>query len=612
MASDASREQAGAEARDTQEKQETQEICENRETNDTTTGVNSHGDDAQDPCSSDRPEQQREPATAAAPAVKEPKEPKEEENQSVTVYARSESSPRSGLIEVDTSKVHVDASGLEASRNRGDLETVPQPPAGLEHVSNLEILNAAQQPPAWLMRRRWWILGCGIVLVLLAAILVIGLVAGLVLTRRPDDGGGADAPTTANGTGDDNSTSANSSCGSIRHPVRRQVLAAAAAESTLFLFARGTDDDVWYRSLGGGGGGGNESWLHPWLPLVPGGTALAGPPTAIAWAPWGHARVSVFAAAADARHSVLTTTYGNGSWRANWENLGESAASPVALCRLPAGFESSAAGTPERIDQWVVNRASRGIFHDFWQYVVDGFQEPATYTEWEGSMANQASASMPGVVCRGLDPIHSLLMYANGTDSVRFRHYTGASRVWNPWVDLGGTFKGDPVLLPTGDMTFSFFGIDYAGAIWTFNWTNVTGVGYRPAMTSLGGNFSSMPSAVLTTTSNFPISGNAPPRIDVVALGQDGRLKHQASVDGAWQADWEDLGVAGASAPHVFQYEVASDSGAKKNKTMVAAIGDDNQLYFATWDVSDSLTWRGFMREWASVGGNLTTKSMCD
>jgi hypothetical protein len=115
-----------------------------------------------------------------------------------------------------------------------------------------------------------------------------------------------------------------------------------------------------------------------------------------------------------------------------------------------------------------------------------------------------------------------------------------------------------------------------------------------------------MPSAVVT--------GTNPLRLDVVALGLDGNFKHKTFENGRWPTDWDDLGVSGSSAPLLYKYEVKPDSGvgAPRNRTLMAAIGPDNQLQYATWDTSTKSTWKELMATWTSAGGNLTTKSMCD
>ncbi|KAK0616948.1 hypothetical protein B0T14DRAFT_524065 [Immersiella caudata] len=546
-----------------------------------------------------------------------------DEDGSVTIYDRSDASPRSGTIDVaisevsprsgtvdvareeeevqssksgevefDTHKVHVDISHLEA-RPHGTGPEVVRDSAGLEPISNLEILNA-QQIPRWLTKKRWFIVGGCILLLLIVAIIVIGLVAGLVLTRR----GGNDNTSSDTGI---NSPTTNATCGSTRHPVQRQLLAAAAADSSLFIFARGLDDDIWYRALSGA----TSTWAGPWGKWVRMREKFSGPPTAIDWAPRGSTRIHVFAPRQN-NYNVLAAGYENGTLPGSWENLGESIAGMVSLCKMPAGFVNAGADPAERIDQWVINRESRGIFHNFWNNVIGGFQEPSVYSDWESSPSVQPSASSLAAICRKDDPVHTLLMYADKTDSVRFRHYTGSSRAWNSWVDIGGEFKGDPVLVPVNETYFTFFGIHLDGDIVTFNWTNATGLGFRPALSSLGGNFTSMPSAVVSNTN--------PLRVDVVALGLNGNYQHKTFQNGRWMANWEDLGVSGGSAPLLYKFEAGPDAGVgePQNRTVMAAIGEDNQLRFAAWDTSTTSPWKELLGSWTSAGGNLTTKSMCD
>lgn len=504
-----------------------------------------------------------------------------------TDNATAYSSPRSATVDVDTTKVvHVKSSDLEA-RVIGTGPEVVRDSIGLEPVSNLEILNAVQQPLAWWNKKRWFALGCAIVLLLVIAIIVVGLVAGLVLARR--SGAGTEIDTS--------SIAALSACGTHPKPIRRQLLAAVQHKGDVYVFARGLDLSIRHRVLSGS----DSTWKGPWENWVGTGDTFVGPPTAVAWKPWEDARLHVFAPANNGKYNVLAAGYMNGSHPATWENLGESTATPVSLCLIPKGFVSSAAGSPERIDQWVVNRTTKMIAHNFWNSAIENFQEPATYADWEVSPSVQASASTLAMVCRRDDPIHTVVMYASGTDSVRFRHYTAENRLWNSWVDIGGDFVGDPVLLQTTDMSFQFFGINSTGMMQNFIWSNVTGVGYRPPWVHLGGNFSSMPSAM--------VSDANPLELDVVALGTDGNLKHKAFRNESWVREWEDLNVTASSAPLLFKYEAQGGV----NRTLLAAIGDDNQLRVATWESASQKPWRELVgASWANVGGDLSLKSMCD
>jgi len=530
-----------------------------------------------------------------------------EEDRSVTACDPSEASPKSGTVdldststkagetvEVDTSKVHVKESNLEARPVFAAPEVVRHS-IGLEHVSNLEILNAPSQPPPWMTKKRWFVLGCGIVLVLIVAIVVIGLVAGLVLTRRSGDGD--------NSNSNSNSSTTGGLCGGGVQ-IKRPLLAAATVGSALNIFGRGIDNKMWAWSFHGDG-----SQPNSWAALMPDDIegVFSGPPTAINWAPRGIPRMNVFAPGGEG-NNVITASYINGTPPNSWENLGASTAGPVNLCRIPEGFVNAGADPAERIDQWIIDRESRSILHNYWNNVMNAFNEPAVYADWESSPAQQPSASSTvETICRREDPVHTVLMFANNTKSVRFRHYTAMTRQWNAWVDIGGRFKGDPVLLPLNETHFTFFGVnEAAGSLWTFNWTNATGVGFRPVLAPLGGEFSSMPSAVLTSAS--------PLQIDVVGLGQDGVFKHKAYKAGRWAENWEDLGITGSSAPLLFKYEMKPTTGgeAPRNLTVLAAIGDDKQLRFASWDTSTNTPWKELVQDWPSVGGSLTTKSMCD
>ncbi|KAK3315817.1 hypothetical protein B0H66DRAFT_604128 [Apodospora peruviana] len=541
-------------------------------------------------------------------------------------YPNASELPTDRATDHDTYKVAVGWSSLEPvdlyATNKGPFYwDVNQPVSNLEPVnhsnkelaslSNPEVLEnkaphelalhsvtgdspSSQNHTFWPRRKRWWIVGgCGFLLVL-----IVGLTVGLVLGTKSseyttEDSNGSGNTPPANVT----TTSSVISCDFKDSQIHRHILSAAALDSTLHIFARGKDKDIWFRSLEGQ----DATWTGPWKQLLGGGEAFAGPPTAITWQ---SSRINVFAPSTKGSN-VLTAGYQSGAWTQNWENLGESVSTPVALCDLPEHLEHGAtASTPERIDQWVVSQVTGSVIHNLWNPEVNDFDQPANGEAWDATMDGLASASMPGIVCSANDPAHSLLVYANGTDSVRLRHYQYETGAWDPWIDLGGRFRGDPVLMRTGGREqggFNFFGVGMDGAMYTFNWTNATGLAYRPPITSLGGNFSSVPSAVVT--------GHRPLQIDVVALGVDGKIKHRAFRSGRWEDTWEDLGVEGMSAPLVVNYEVLSGSAAV-NRTVVAFIGKGDQLQFASWESTENAAWKDLAR-WTGGGGNLTLDAMC-
>ncbi|KAK0634956.1 hypothetical protein B0T17DRAFT_502551 [Bombardia bombarda] len=332
--------------------------------------------------------------------------------------------------------------------------------------------------------------------------------------------------TTADGTTNNNNNNDVGQCGgSPRNQIRRQVLSATVLDSNLFMFARGQDNSTWYRSLPTDfiASRNNSDWSR----LLPSSTdTFAGPPTAISWL---GSRLNVFAPSSHLSN-VLTASYVNGTWTSFWENLGASAASPVALCTVPAG---AFVEDLDRIDQWVIDSHNdHGVVHDGWNFAQNDFYPAPAKSEWDTTMSDLASASMPAILCHKTDPIYSLLVFGNSTDSLRIRHYLGATDSWTDWADLGGTFRGDPVAVDfRGGQQFHFFGTGTDGIIYTFIWSNgtqATTVGYRPEMVSLQGNFSSVPSAVVTETEGDD------GQVDVVALGADGAVKHRAFRMGSW------------------------------------------------------------------------------
>ncbi|RYO91867.1 hypothetical protein DL762_001947 [Monosporascus cannonballus] len=90
----------------------------------------------------------------------------------------------------------------------------------------------------------------------------------------------------------------------------------------------------------------------------------------------------------------------------------------------------------------------------------------------------------------------------------------------------------------------------------------------------------------------------------VVALGADNRLTHQALLRGMWSPGWEDIGLdvaAANSAPQLIRY------GTEPIQTDVFVISADDDLLFATWNVTQDESRGTTLCASGSLGGNLTT-----
>lgn len=216
----------------------------------------------------------------------------------------------------------------------------------------------------------------------------------------------------------------------------------------------------------------------------------------------------------------------------------------------------------------------------------------ADFTHWDLDSSYrrsgmQPSQSAPGAVCRPTDTYTDIVVYAKNNASAMHTQWNVSIPAWTDWVSLGGKFVGDPVVVEAGADRFHFFGIGTNKAMYHFSWT--LGTGFSP-MVSLGGGFESVPSAIVTGTTDH--------RIDVVALGTDDKLKHRALVGWGWSPDWEDLGLFANSAPLV----VAGESG----RIAMFAIGPQGELNHASWKASTDVSWKN-VSQWASIGGNFTT-----
>ena len=356
------------------------------------------------------------------------------------------------------------------------------------------------------------------------------------------------------------------------------------------LFARGVDKNIWYNTAPARGfSSSTPSWpagSQAWQNLE-GGPFLS-QPTAITWN--DSTRLTVVAVG-DPDHGARSQTYDVAakSWNRTWVAMGGKLTSPVSLCTIEG----------KRVDLWAATEEKTLVAHNFWSFGSEGWWAPDLGNVWQGS-ANYGTApnlvGKPGVVCRWNEFGHDIVVYDDGGKEVRHSAYSDGT-AWTPMFTIddsevvtttvGGFqgFQGDPTLLATRNDRTDFFGIGVDKAMYHGAWTEREG---HAPLVSLGGQFQSVPSAVVTSGGN---------RVDVLALGAGATLMHRTMLGGQWLSEWEDLGVFGNSAPLLFNMT----TGATQETVVMFVLGENGELNQTAWSVSDELSWKGL--RWGGMGG---------
>jgi len=283
------------------------------------------------------------------------------------------------------------------------------------------------------------------------------------------------------------------------------------SNANFFLFGRGTDQSIWYRK------GGLTSWGSDWISL--GGT-FNSQPAAVSSS--NGQRIDVFGTWTDG--SVRSKTYqagaaSGGSWTNEWLNLGGSSINAPAACS-PRGNSISVFGT--NADHLVMYRAFDG---ETWS--------PALNDNWTvfGGYTSASIAAVCGTK-PGYADIASYGSYAGSLHDVGFMHQINGD--WQPWDGNSRPsgsvgYIGDPALVAVpASNTTEFFGIGSDAKMYS-----VSSASNYSTTRDLGGSFESTP---------FVLVSEGGTRLDVLAVGQDDRLKHQARLGSTWAGDWEDLG----------------------------------------------------------------------
>lgn len=346
-----------------------------------------------------------------------------------------------------------------------------------------------------------------------------------------------------------------------------QIFSAALLGNELHLMATGDDKELWIRVFDG------TKWKDEWFSL---GNSFRGQPSAVAWLQ--DTRIDVYGVT-DSTNSIEYQTYMEGSWSSSWKATQGQTRYALATCHVQYGER-------ERMDAWL-RGLDEGLWHDaIKRMVAEDSSVSFDHWDWESASKGSRLGSAPAMVCRNDATYHDAAFYnltGRGVQHVQFSDEDG----WTQ-SDRGGRFVGDPVLVSPSSSRIDFFGTGEDDAIHHFTWSKNDGY---TDLENLGGEFESVP-AVVATSSN---------RLDVVALGKDDKLKHRALIGSTWTSDWEDLEIFSNSAPLVVKF------GSAPIQIGVFVLGEDKDVMFATWNVTESGSWKEEISNFTSIGGTIGT-----
>nr|RBQ84436.1 hypothetical protein FVER53263_21071 [Fusarium verticillioides] len=393
---------------------------------------------------------------------------------------------------------------------------------------------------AWWRRRLWLLVALG---TLVVCSIVGAIAAGVIVSRGRGNSTESElSPTTSPSSTHTTATSTfafgsptmipeslpPSTCLGSMCPQMLSV-SSLAKGSVAFLFGRGADQAIWYRQAEG------EKWTTKWTSL---GGAFVSSPTSLSIR---EGRIDVFAV--DESQGVQFKSFQNGEWPDEWTTLYGSCSSQP----------SSTTFGIDKLSLVCVNAD-----HRLQLKYYKGRWGPSI-SDWE-DLGSGWLSSTPALDSGSQDQVH-IVAYGIAGAKIKNRQDVDYSMIykrynttdWQDWEGGWGSFKGDPAIVAVAKNQVEYFGVDKDGAMWHNAWlaekvvspstrrgTNLANL--PPEYTDpekLGGNFTSAPFAFAT--------GNS--RIDVLAVGIDGRLKHQARIGKTWAQDWEDLGGYFESAP---------------------------------------------------------------
>ncbi|KAK4177413.1 hypothetical protein QBC36DRAFT_327174 [Triangularia setosa] len=440
-------------------------------------------------------------------------------------------------------------------------------------------------PPGSPKRKLWIVLGSAVALLLATIALALGLGLGLGLSKK-NDFPATSPPSNTTGTG---------TCQSESTRIFRRTMAAGVFNGSIHIFSRGRDSNIWFRSWEiKEGSDRSATWTTQWSILAEGpGMELMpfiGAPTVITSS--DGSRMDVFATSTMSGN-VNTIKFTKANRTLEWENLGGFGLSSIAICNSPMAENSSA----PTYDMWMLGKNSTNVIRNTW----DTSQKIGRWDE-ESIPILASSGTSPAVICSRHDPEFRLFTLARDTDELKSTEFSTSKNIWEPWNNWAHRFRGDPVAISVDEgRQVYFFGVGSNSNMYHFTWEE----NVEPEPRSIGGNFSSIPSAVVVN------AGTKDEQVHVVALNQERKLRHRAFGDFGegrkWQATrWEELDFKGNSAPLVFTY--LDTKG--KEQIGLAMLDDDNQLLFATWPASTDVWWEKSV-SFVQAEGELTNESVC-
>ncbi|KAK0619536.1 hypothetical protein B0T14DRAFT_566375 [Immersiella caudata] len=348
-----------------------------------------------------------------------------------------------------------------------------------------------------------------------------------------------------------------------------QILASAQytnpqnAVGTTFMFSRGLDQAIWYRVVEGG------VWRDEWKSL--GGT-FTSQPSAISIQ---LRRVDVFAVSSG---GVMFKTFQNDVWDEAWTSLGGGFAGPPAVCSLFGGNMNIIG-----VD------GSRNVLR---KNTADGRVWEPTGDRWD-SLGGPVGGNVDIACTNPLSGVLRIDVVALGTGSTSAmvsKRYNGTSKSWErDWGHGWGVLKGAPTVVSYNDRV-DYLGVGVDGKLWWRGWTLANG--YADAQ-DLGGT------VAVTLQSAITAFATGEARLDVLAVGTDGKLKHLTRLSGIWGTAWEDLGGNFQSAPKAVVTDVA------KGSVSVFGVGPGGKIIHANFEVGAGWAWG--KQQWYSDDGAMTT-----
>jgi outer membrane protein assembly factor BamB len=188
--------------------------------------------------------------------------------------------------------------------------------------------------------------------------------------------------------------------------------------------------------------------------------------------------------------------------------------------------------------------------------------------------------------------LNRLDIFGIGMDGAAYhKAWNGAAWLPSPtgWDSLGGVFTSPPTAVAWGLNRLDIFGIGLDGGMYHKAWD---GTAWRPSPTgwdSLGGVFSSPP-AVASWGYN---------RLDLFGIGLNGAMYHKAWNGTAWlpsPTGWESLGGVFSSPPAVVSWGL--------NRLDIFGLGLDGAMYHKAWN---GTAWLPSPTGWDSLGGVFTS-----